>query len=649
MYNRIGRNHIAARLAHAVAVGTEYHALMHQPPERLVKADKARVVQKLCDKPRIQQVTARVLRAADVAIDGQQFVYCFSVERGFIVVRVGIAQEVPGRANEGIERIGLASRGLAALGTDRIDELIASCERRLAVGRKIDVVRQFDGQLALGHGHGAAAVAVYDGYWRAPIPLTRYGPIAHAVVYLLPAAPELFKLLYDGKLALAAFHTVEPAAVRHHAVFGKRKLAAAVLGHDDALYGKPVLFGELVVARVVRRNAHHCARAVSGKAVIGDVYGRFFAVYRVNAITPRKYARLFLCGRRALDLAALCRLGDVLFDSGALLCDRKFFDHRMLGRDNYVAHAEQRIGARRKYRYLLRAVGPDYLEVDLAADGLTYPVALHRLGLFGPIEPVQPVQQFFRIVGYLKEPLRQLLVHDLGLAPLALAVDDLLVGDNGLTRRTVIDGRFLLIRESVLVKLQKQPLRPLVVIGRARAELVRPVEHYPHLFELTLHGRNVRIGGILGMYARLYRIVLRGQTEGVEPHRLKNVLAVHAHEPREAVGNAVIVPMPDMQLRTRRVRQHFETVKLIAAALKVVCSVALPNVAPFLFYTDVIHKNSDDKLFQNSLDTPYARRARLLLDYAKMPELARTRRVRSAAYLLGELAHGVDLDLFAVL
>ena len=31
-----------------------------------------------------------------------------------------------------------------------------------------------------GHGHGAAAVAVYDGYWRAPIPLTRYGLTARA-------------------------------------------------------------------------------------------------------------------------------------------------------------------------------------------------------------------------------------------------------------------------------------------------------------------------------------------------------------------------------------------------------------------------------------------------------------------------------------
>ena len=79
---------------------------MHQRLKRLVEVDIAHVAQSLCDKSRVEKMHAGVFRAADVLVDGQHLVDVLAVERRSRVVRVGIAQEVPARANERVERVG---------------------------------------------------------------------------------------------------------------------------------------------------------------------------------------------------------------------------------------------------------------------------------------------------------------------------------------------------------------------------------------------------------------------------------------------------------------------------------------------------------------------------------------------------------------
>jgi hypothetical protein len=48
----------------------------------------------------------------------------------------------------------------------------------------------------------------------------------------------------------------------------------------------------------------------------------------------------------------------------------------------------------------------------------------------------------------------------------------LFVGEHGLVDGVPVDERVLLIGQSVLVQLQEQPLRPSVVIGLARTQLL---------------------------------------------------------------------------------------------------------------------------------------------------------------------------------
>ena len=87
---------------------------MEQPRERLAEADEAVVVHRLDEEARVEQVTGRVVDAADVLRHRQPVVDERAVEGGLVVVRVDVAQEVPRGVDEGVHRVGLAAPLLAA-------------------------------------------------------------------------------------------------------------------------------------------------------------------------------------------------------------------------------------------------------------------------------------------------------------------------------------------------------------------------------------------------------------------------------------------------------------------------------------------------------------------------------------------------------
>lgn len=96
------------------------------------------------------------------------------------------------------------------------------------------------------------------------------------------------------------------------------------------------------------------------------------------------------------------------------------------------------------------------------------------------------------------------------------------------------------------------------------------------------------------MYLGLDGVVFRGQTERVEPHGLEHFVALHFFEPCIAVGGAVVVPMPDVQLRTGRVGEHFQNIELFIDVLfvEVVFLRLFPTLLPLAFHALHIHKNN---------------------------------------------------------
>src|ERR1043165_632896 len=104
-------------------------------------------------------------------------------------------------------------------------------------------------------------------------------------------------------------------------------------------------------------------------------------------------------------------------------------------------------------------------EADFRSVRAADPVALGLFGRVGPVEPIEVVEQTAGVIGDPEEPLLEEALLDLGPAPLTLAGDHLLVGEHGLVVRAPIDGRAPLVGQSPLIKLEEEPLGPLV-IGR---------------------------------------------------------------------------------------------------------------------------------------------------------------------------------------
>jgi hypothetical protein len=68
------------------------------------------------EEARVEQVQDRVLDAADILVDRQPALATADSRRRRVRVAGGEAREIPGRIDEGVHRVGLAARRLAAFG-----------------------------------------------------------------------------------------------------------------------------------------------------------------------------------------------------------------------------------------------------------------------------------------------------------------------------------------------------------------------------------------------------------------------------------------------------------------------------------------------------------------------------------------------------
>ena len=255
----------------------------------------------------------------------------------------------------------------------------------------------------------------------------------------------------------------------------------------------------------------------------------------------------------------------------------------MLGRHHEEGRAEQRVGAGGEDGVVdahLRAG-----EGDLGALGAADPVALHRLDVMRPVDRVEVVQQAVGVVGDAEEPLLQLAQLDGGAAALAVAVDDLLVGQHGGVLGTPVDRGLLAVGQAALEQLQEDPLGPAVVARLVGAELARPVDRDAPGAELALEGGDRGVGGGARVLPGLDRVVLRGQAERVVAHRVQDAHAVAAAEVRDGVTDGVVLQVPHVGL-AGRVREHLEHVGARGPVVDVgdfPGALALPDRLPFAF------------------------------------------------------------------
>ena len=312
-------------------------------------------------------------------------------------------------------------------------------------------------------------------------------------------------------------------------------------------------------------HGHDRAGAIAHQHVVGDVDGDLQAVHRVGDGAAGEDAVLALL--LALDGRATGGLAGVGLDLGLLGQAGDKLRHRgVLGRQHEEGRTEKRVGPRREDIEVEAESGD--AEGDARALRAADPVALHRQHPLGPVlDQLHLVEQLLGVVGDLEEPLLERARLDLGAAALALALDDLLVGQHGLVVRAPVDGRLTLVGEPLFEEAQEQPLCPAVVLRLAGRDLARPVDRPAHALHLLPDARDVAAGDGAGMAALLDCRVLGRQTERVIAHRSQHAEAVAAAEVRDHVAERVVLDVPHVQL-ARGVRQHLQDVGVLAGRFR---------------------------------------------------------------------------------
>jgi hypothetical protein len=120
-------NRIALGLGHLGAV-LQHHALGQQAGKRLGIVQQARIAHQLVEEPGVQQMQDRVFDAADVLVDRHPVARPV-IQHAVLLVGAGVACEIPGGFEEGVEGIGLALRPGAAGRAGGIDERVQLLQR----------------------------------------------------------------------------------------------------------------------------------------------------------------------------------------------------------------------------------------------------------------------------------------------------------------------------------------------------------------------------------------------------------------------------------------------------------------------------------------------------------------------------------------
>ena len=127
-YQIIRRNDITFGFTHLDTVFTGDHTLVEQFVEWLVKVDHSDIVKEFCVETGIKQMQYRMFYTADIHIYRQIFVCFFSGYKFFVVMRIHVTKEVPGRTCPLRHRVCLTFCRSAALRTGRIYPGINGCQ-----------------------------------------------------------------------------------------------------------------------------------------------------------------------------------------------------------------------------------------------------------------------------------------------------------------------------------------------------------------------------------------------------------------------------------------------------------------------------------------------------------------------------------------
>jgi len=327
----------------------------------------------------------------------------------------------------------------------------------------------------------------------------------------------------------------------------------------------------------VGRHRHDGARAVFHQHEVRDVDRHHITVQRVHRIAANEAALLLAVGGGAQETVLLFGLLHISLHFGVARGALHQFSYaRMLRREHHEGNAKKRIGARgenlhvgklRRLRVVHRHARRKFLRQQLepnhrplaAAD----PVALHGFHALGPIiKLVQIGEKLLGVISNLEKPLFEVLhLHGILAAPTGTLLH-LLVGQHRVARHAPVDGCGLLVDQPAFHHFEEKPLVPVVIIGPTRHRFAIPIETETHHLKLGFHVVDAALGPLRRMHLVQDGSVFRRQAEGIEPHGVQHLLAVHAQETGQRVTDGIHAAVPHVKA-SAGIGEHFQHVVFI--------------------------------------------------------------------------------------
>ena len=265
-----------------------------------------------------------------------------------------------------------------------------------------------------------------------------------------PMLLQIFNHPRDGVLLVR--QSVKEAGVDHLAVARICALLyVSALDDLDDIYAE--CMREVPVSLVMRGHRHDRARTVAHHDIVCDEYRNLLARDRIDrrdALQPQ--ACLVLYELRALKLCLLGALLAICHDRVHIRdLGRVLVYDRMLRRHDHECHAVERVGAGSIYLDLIRLTRD--AKVYKGTRGLAYPVDLLLLDRLRIVHIVQPFKQPVCVLRDLQIPDILGELHDITMADIAFASLRVLVGEDDLAVRAVVDQRLVSEYQSVLKEL----------------------------------------------------------------------------------------------------------------------------------------------------------------------------------------------------
>ena len=228
-----------------------------------------------------------VLHAAVVPVNRRPVFQCFRRGKRLVVVRVHIAQEVPGRTGPLRHGIGLALCRTAAARTGGVYPVGHVRQRRLAVvGRLVaGYVRQLKRQLILRQSHIAALVALDDRNRLAPVTLTGEYPVTQLVLHLawpMPFSPSHSIIAGIASLTVLPFRKSEFTRMPVSSFAVNAAFWTSSPPETTSMISQPNFLANSQSRSSCAGTAMMAPGAVAHQNIVGNEDRDLLAVYRVN-------------------------------------------------------------------------------------------------------------------------------------------------------------------------------------------------------------------------------------------------------------------------------------------------------------------------------------------------------------------------------